>query len=159
MDKMSATVQIKSKLEIILKKKGNENGLTFNEAWEKLEEDKELKKLMYNKENKKRVGLLQGISNRVKDNKIDNIKLIKKSGKSVFIYFDNTLEYINLLTKNYLEDIQNLDLTTITKNLPAKDANVFVSYENTLNALTDVNTDISMLNDKLLKQKTTSKKK
>lgn len=33
---------------------------------------------MYNKENKKCIGILQDLSNRVKANKSDNIKIIKR---------------------------------------------------------------------------------
>lgn len=157
--KLSATAQIKEAMEVILKKKENEGGLTFNDLWDKLEDNKELKKLMYNKENKKRVGILQGLSNRVKDGKIDNIKIIKKGNNSVFIYFSNKLEYLSRLTKTYLEEVQNLDLAKITKELTAEDGSVFVTFENILNDLGDFNADILILNDKLLKQKTTKKKK
>ncbi|MGY3705034.1 hypothetical protein BW731_02240 [Vagococcus martis] len=105
---VSATELIREKLPVILKSKF-EDGATFDELWNELYKDKSLKKVMVNEEGVKRLGLLQGLSNRIKANKEDNIMMVKKAdGKNYFYYYDNTFEKLEKLTKIYVDSVHEI---------------------------------------------------
>ncbi|HCM89241.1 MULTISPECIES: hypothetical protein [Vagococcus] len=113
--KLSATAMMRQAIPPILKEKFKD-GATFDELWNELLKDKELGKLMINCDKKPRYGLLQGLTNRIKDNKEENISLIKKSdGKNYYIYYDNTIQKITKLTENYLSSITTITLDEETK--------------------------------------------
>ncbi|MGY3704950.1 hypothetical protein BW731_02145 [Vagococcus martis] len=71
---VSTTEMIREKLPVILKDKFKD-GATFDLLWDELYKDKSLKKVMINKNGEKRLGLLQGLSNRIKANKEENLML------------------------------------------------------------------------------------
>lgn len=75
--KLSATEMMRQTIPTLLKEQF-EDGATFDELWNELLKDKDLCKLMVNEDSKPRYGLLQGLTNRIKRNKEDNIMLIKK---------------------------------------------------------------------------------
>lgn len=75
--KTSATSVLIERIPKILGRKSSENGLTFNELWEQLKRDKVASKYLKNDKNEWRYGLLQGISTRVKQNKIRGIYILQ----------------------------------------------------------------------------------
>ena len=120
-NKLSATAMMRQAIPPILKEKFKD-GATFDELWNGLLKDKELGKLMVNKDGKARHGLLQGLTNRIKDNKEENIAIIKKAdGKNYYIYYDNSVEKLTKLTDTYLDSIQNITINEETKLTKAKE--------------------------------------
>lgn len=114
-EKVSDTQLMRQAIPLTLKSKFKD-GATFEELWEELYKDKKLAKVMINKDKKPRLGLLQGLSNRIKDNKENNLMIIKKDdGKNYFIYYDNSLEKQIKLTENYLSSIKNIEFDKDTK--------------------------------------------
>lgn len=114
-EKVSDTQQMRQEIPLILKKKFKD-GATFEELWEELFKDKKMAKIMLNKDKKPRFGLLQGLSNRIKDGKEDNLMLVRKEdGKNYFLYFDNALEKQTKLTENYVSSIKNIEFDKDTK--------------------------------------------
>ncbi|OPF88781.1 hypothetical protein BW731_11680 [Vagococcus martis] len=83
---ISATELIREKLPVILKSKF-EDGATFDVLWDELYKDKSLKKVMINENGEKRLGLLQGLSNRIKANKEDNLMIVKKRMEKIIFTF------------------------------------------------------------------------
>jgi len=105
---VSATEMIREKLPVILKDKFKD-GATFDLLWDELYKDKSLKKVMVNEDGEKRLGLLQGLSNRIKANKEDNIMMVKKEdGKNHFFYYDNTLDKLSKLTSIYVGSVHEI---------------------------------------------------
>lgn len=114
-EKISDTQQMRQAIPIILKEKFPK-GATFEELWEELFKDKKMAKIMINKDKKPRLGLLQGLSNRIKDGKEDNLMVIKREdGKNYFIYYDNSLEKLTKLTENYVSSVKNITFDKDTK--------------------------------------------
>ena len=127
---LSATQQIRLELPTILKTKYSK-GATFDELWEELVKNKKLAKVMLNKDKEPRLGLLQGLSNRIKDGKEENIIIIKKyDGKNYFMYYDNTLDKQTKLTENYLYSIKNIIFDKETKF--SKEKQELIKEQNTL---------------------------
>ncbi|MGY3766631.1 hypothetical protein ACWOAH_08920 [Vagococcus vulneris] len=113
--KVSDTQMLRQAIPLILKEKFKE-GATFEELWAELFKDKKLAKVMINTDKKPRLGLLQGLSNRIKDGKEENLMLVKKEdGKNYFMYFDNSLEKQVKLTQNYLSSFRNINFDKETK--------------------------------------------
>lgn len=114
-EKVSDTQMMRQEIPIVLKEKFKD-GATFEELWETLFKDKKLAKVMINSKKEKRLGLLQGLSNRIKDGKEDNLMIIKnEDGKNYFVYFDNSLEKQIKLTENYVSSIKNIEFDKDTK--------------------------------------------
>lgn len=114
-EKISDTQVMRQAIPPILKEKFS-NGATFEQLWEELFKDKKMAKIMINKDKKPRLGLLQGLSNRIKDGKENNLMLVKKEdGKNYFIYYDNSLEKLTKLTENYLSSIKTITFDKDTK--------------------------------------------
>lgn len=114
-EKISDTQQMRQAIPPILKEKFP-NGAIFEELWEELFKDKKMAKIMINKDKKPRLGLLQGLSNRIKDGKEDNLMIIKKEdSKNYIVYFDNSLEKQTKLTENYVSAIKNIEFDKDTK--------------------------------------------
>ncbi|MGL5684770.1 MAG: hypothetical protein ACRCXQ_03130 [Vagococcus fluvialis] len=109
-NKLSATAMMRNTIPNILKEQFK-NGATFDELWNELLKDKDLGKLMVNQDGKARLGLLQGLTNRIKANKESNICIVKKSdGKNYYMYYDNSIEKLTKLTSTYLDSIQNITI-------------------------------------------------
>ncbi|HCM89007.1 MULTISPECIES: hypothetical protein [Vagococcus] len=114
-EKISDTQMMRCVLPVILKEKFPK-GATFEELWDELFKDKKLAKVMINSKKEKRLGLLQGLSNRIKDGKEENLMIIKKEdGKNYFMYFDDSLEKQIKLTENYLSSVKNINFDKDTK--------------------------------------------
>ena len=140
---LSATAMMRQEIPNILKER-YKDGSTFEELWNALYEDKELAKVMKNKENKPRYGLLQGLTNRIKDNKEENIALIKKEdGKNYYIYFNNSTEKLVKLTGNYLSSIEHIDTS--------QDTTLNKSKEKLLKEQQDLIEQLIKINNKLAK--------
>ncbi|MFH5811975.1 hypothetical protein [Companilactobacillus sp. FL22-1] len=128
--KTSATSVLIERIPKILNRKVNENGLTFDELWEQLKRDKVAEKYLKNDKNEWRYGLLQGISTRVKQDKIAGISIIKtEAGNKWFAVDDKFFLKMN-------EFKRHLDVLTTIK---------FVEDSNKDNAkLNDLDTKIAM---------------
>lgn len=140
-NKLSATAMMRQAIPTILKEKFKD-GATFDELWNELLKDKELGKLMINCDKKPRYGLLQGLTNRIKDNKEENISLIKKSdGKNYYIYYDNTIQKITKLTENYLSSITTITLDEETK-LTKEAEKLLKEHKSLIKKLNDLNQNL-----------------
>ena len=114
-EKISDTQLMRQAIPSILKGKF-ENGATFEELWNELYKDKKLAKIMLNSKKEKRLGLLQGLTNRIKADKEENIAIIRKEdGKNYYIYFDNSIEKLCKITENYLQTIKSIDTSKDSK--------------------------------------------
>lgn len=102
---MSDTQKLIDKLnEIIL---DSSQGYNFKELWDKLESsDKALKAMMYNDKGGARVGLLQGILNRIKAHKLPNLYYNNSDKCVYFSQSDTTM--LKQLTKRYRSEVENL---------------------------------------------------
>lgn len=113
--KVSDTQQLRETLPSILKTTFKE-GATFDELWEELLKNKKLAKIMYTDDKRPRLGLLQGLSNRVKDGKEENLMMVKKEdGKNYFVYYDSSLDKQIKLTISYISSIKSIEFDKDTK--------------------------------------------
>lgn len=125
---ISATAMIRGKLPVVLKNKF-EDGATFDILWDELYKDKSLKKVMVNEDGEKRLGLLQGLSNRIKANKEDNIMMVKKEdGKNYFFYYDSTLDKLSKLTSIYVGSVHEIVTNSDVKDLDKETSEKFEKY-------------------------------
>lgn len=144
-EKISDTQQMRQEIPLILKKKFKD-GARFEELWEELFKDKEMAKIMINKDKKPRLGLLQGLNNRIKDGKENNLMIIKKDdGKNYFLYYDNSLEKQTKLTENYLSSIKNITFDKDSK-LEKEKEDLLKEQNILIKKLEEVNKKISKLN-------------
>lgn len=144
-NKLSATAMMRQAIPTILKE-NYKDGATFEELWNELLKDKNLGKLMVNNDKKPRYGLLQGLTNRIKSNKEENICIIKKSdGKNYYIFYDNSIEKLSKLTNTYLESIQNITIDKETKLTKTK--------EKILKEHNELTKQLMKLNQKLVTEK------
>lgn len=150
MENTSATAIIRQLLPKILQEKEYKNGITAKKLWTRLEKEDNLKTQLYDKKGKKRLGIIAGLTTRVKNNKVANIKLVNKDGQNVFIYYNNDLEYLISLTKNYIEQVQNLDLKAFSKELSLKDKNIFTDLKSNLASLEANHKFLTNLNKKII---------
>ena len=71
---------------------------------------------MYTDDKRPRLGLLQGLSNRVKDGKEENMMMVKKEdGKNYFVYYDSSLDKQIKLTISYISSIKSIEFDKDTK--------------------------------------------
>lgn len=145
----SPTQSMRLELNSILKKEEFKNGINFNNLWDELEKNTELKEMMYNEEGKKRLGLLQGLTNRINLNKEKNIQIIKKGTESLFVYFSSDLDYLFKTTSFYLKTSSELDFSVVTKGLTATDKKVFLSFEKHWKDLEKTNKALEKLTEKI----------
>lgn len=82
---LSTTAMLRKKTTNILKEK-YKDGVTFKVLWNALYQDKQLSKVMTNADNKPRYGLLQGPTNRIKDNKEKTLPLSKRMMVKIIIF-------------------------------------------------------------------------
>lgn len=142
---MSATQQLREAIPIILQEKFSE-GATFEQLWDELFLDKKLAKVMINSEKQKRLGLLQGLTNRIKDNKEENITIIKKEdGKNYYVYFDNSIEKITIITENFLKSIQAIDFKS-DSNLTKEKEDIVKKHVSVVEKLTKINNELKTVN-------------
>lgn len=141
-NKLSATAMMRQAIPTILKE-NYRDGATFDKLWNELLKDKELGKLMVNNNKKPRYGLLQGLTNRIKSNKEENITIIKKeNGKNYYIYFDNSIEKLTKLTSTYLDSIQNITIDEGTKLTKTKEK-LLKEHQELTNKLIELNNKLT----------------
>lgn len=139
---LSATAMMRQEIPNILKDK-YKDGATFEELWNALYEDKELAKVMLNNDKKPRYGLLQGLTNRIKANKENNIAIIKKDdGKNYYIYFDNSIEQLVKVTDNYLSTIEDINTNEDTTLTETKEK-FLKEHQKLLKELTKINNNLA----------------
>lgn len=145
--KISDTQMLRQGIPLVLKEK-YKDGATFEELWEALYKDKKLAKIMINSRKEKRLGLLQGLSNRIKDDKEDNLMLVKKDdGKNYFVYCNNSIEKLTKLTENFIKTAEMVDfkadsnLTKVKEELINKHISAVVNLSKINNELIGVNKD------------------
>lgn len=132
--KLSATAMMRQAIPTLLKEQFKD-GATFEELWNELLKNKNLGKLMINSDKKSRYGLLQGLTNRIKENKEDNIMLIKKeNGKNYYIYYNNSLDKLKKYTNIYTNSIYAMKENN-EFDLDNEDAKKLEAYFNTLKKL------------------------
>lgn len=132
--KLSATAMMRQAIPTLLKEQFKD-GATFEELWNELLKNKNLGKLMINNDKKSRYGLLQGLTNRIKENKEDNIMLIKKeNGKNYYIYYNNSLDKLKKYTNIYTNSIYIMKENN-EFDLENEDAKKLEAYFNTLKKL------------------------
>ncbi|WP_125566097.1 hypothetical protein [Companilactobacillus insicii] len=120
--KTSATSILIERIPKILSRKTSEHGLTFDELWFQLERDKVASKYLRNDKNEKRLGLLQGISTRVKNGRISGITIIDtESGKKWFAVDDKLFvkmtefkRHLDVLSSLKFVDEDNKDNAKLT---------------------------------------------
>lgn len=139
---LSATAMMRQEIPNILKDK-YKDGATFEELWNALYEDKELAKVMLNNDKKPRYGLLQGLTNRIKVNKENNIAIIKKDdGKNYYIYFDNSIEQLVKVTDNYLSTLKDINTNEDTTLTETKEK-FLKEHQKLLKELTKINNNLA----------------
>ena len=138
----SATQQLREVIPKILQENFSE-GATFEELWDELFTDKKLAKVMLNSKKQKRLGLLQGLTNRIKSNKEENIAIIKKEdGKNYYVFYDNSIDKLTKLTSNYLNTIQNITVDEETKITKTKEK-LIKEHQELTNKLMELNNKLT----------------
>ncbi len=147
---MSATTKVKMELKKLLNLEENSNGLTFKEVWEKLEET-ELKNELYNKKGEKRLGLLTGLSTRIKEGKVEGIKIIKNSENKIIYVSNNTqVEFLCTLTSRYLQEVNKLEVNK--EKLSKKQKEKMKIFKNNIIELETQNKELKKIAIKLNKK-------
>lgn len=129
---MSDTALMLEKANEIMRK--SKKGYTFSELWALLEEsDGGLRKVMYNEENKPRVGLLQGLINRIKVHKLPNL-YYNGSDKRIY-YSTSDLALVKKLTKQYNTEMNRLLKPILRLKLNEDDYNNLTEIKQIVNQL------------------------
>lgn len=106
---MSTTSEMLTRVQNILNDPKNQKGPTRQEIWQKLTEDKDFAKVMYNAEGDPRGGLLLGIIHRVKDGKIPGLVQVKATdGRSLIMADDRPMAPLVRQLENFLKTAGNL---------------------------------------------------
>lgn len=100
----SATAMVLAKLPSVLTKEGQ----SFQEVWDKLTEDKELAKVLTNEQQKPRLGVLQGISTRIKAHQIPGFAIIKDTDGALWFKVDAGLDLYKQEVEKHIKLIQQL---------------------------------------------------
>lgn len=149
---MSTTAKVLEKMYNLLSK--NESGLTSEELWEELMSDKELSKELLDKNGKRRNGVVVGLTTRIKNCKVDNIRVIKNSNnKLVYIASGNNLNFVGKLTNKFIVDVRKLEFMDL-KDLSAEDKKVLKDYEKAITNLTKMSANLEKLSEKIEKEET-----
>lgn len=115
---MSTTSKVLNKMQVLLTE--NESGLKTEELWVELLKDKELGKELIDKNGKRRNGVVVGLTTRIKNGKVENIKVVKNSkNQLVYIASANSLDFINKKLRNLLMTWKKLALVN-QKIIPMK---------------------------------------
>lgn len=149
---MSTTAKVLEKMHILLKE--NESGLTSDKLWEELMSDKELSKELIDKNGNRRNGVVVGLTTRIKNGKVENIKVIKNSSnKLVYIASKNNMNFVSKLTNKFIGDVQKLEFTDL-EELSAADKKVLKDYEKAITNLIKTSVNIERLSEKIEKEET-----
>lgn len=132
---MSTTSKIKNELVRLLSQEENRAGLTFSEVWKKLEQT-DFSKELYNDKGEKRLGTLVGLTTRIKQNKIEGLKVVKVDNQLLYVASDNELEFLINTTKKYLNQVINYQLNDEYTKLEESSILEFKQALSTLNKAT-----------------------
>ena len=138
---MSDTAFMLKKANEIMRK--SKKGYTFNELWTLLEEsDSGLKKVMYNDEGRPRVGLLQGLINRIKAHKLPNL-YYNASDKRIY-YSTSDLALIKKLTKQYNSEMNQLLKPILRLKLSESDMSSLITIKEGVNGINSSVSDLPL---------------
>lgn len=147
---MSTTAKVLEKMNMLLAK--NESGLTSVKLWEELMSDKGLSKELLDKNGKRRNGVVVGLTTRIKNGKVENIRVIKNNdNKLVYIACENNLGYVNKLTHKFIGDIKKLEFGDL-KELSAEDKKIVKEFEKSINSLNKATINLEKLSEKIEKE-------
>lgn len=147
---MSTTAKVLEKMYILLKE--NESGLTSDKLWEELMSDSTLSKELIDKNGNRRNGVVVGLTTRIKNGKVENIRVIKNNdNKLVYIACENSLDYVNKLTLKFIGDIKKLEMGDL-KELSAEDKKIVKEFEKSINNLSKATINLEKLSEKIEKE-------
>lgn len=148
---MSTTAKVLEKMYILLKE--NESGLTSDKLWEELMSDSTLSKELIDKNGNRRNGVVVGLTTRIKNGKVENVKVIKNSSNQlVYIASKNNMNFVSKLTNKFIGDVQKLEFTDL-EELSAADKKVLKDYEKAITNLIKTSVNIERLSEKIEKEK------
>lgn len=154
---MSTTSKVLNKMQVLLLE--NESGLNTEELWIELLKDKELGKELIGKDGKRRSGVVVGLTTRIKNGKVDNLKVVKNSNNQlVYIASANNLDFINKTTQKFINDVEKIGFGKL-KDYTAEDKKVVKKYEQVMKELYKASLGLSDLSEKLEKEKISKDKK
>ncbi|MGM0110687.1 hypothetical protein [Enterococcus sp. DIV0187] len=104
---VSTTQKVLKAMRIMLAEEKNRAGLSYKEVWTRLESIPALKKELYI-DGKRREGIVVGLTTRIKENKIDGIKIIKKDNRVLYISHSNDFEFLHQVTSNFIEQVEDI---------------------------------------------------
>lgn len=148
---MSTTAKVLEKMHILLKE--NESGLTSDKLWGELMSDSTLSKELIDKNGNRRNGVVVGLTTRIKNGKVENIRVIKNNdNKLVYIACENNLGYVKKLTHKFIGDIKKLEFGDF-KELSAEDKKIVKEFEKSINNLNKATINLEKLSEKIEKVK------
>lgn len=103
--KEKPTSRVRKEIPKILKE--HPEGLTFNELFDELKtriED------LVDDDGKDRVGVLQGIINKLKTIPVENMRVEKKGSTVYYFYVDGKLDELERVAKTFLDEVKNKSL-------------------------------------------------
>lgn len=147
----STTSKVLNKMQVLLLE--NESGLNSEELWTELLKDKELGKELIDKNGKRRSGVVVGLTTRIKNGKIENLKVIK-NGKNQLVYIAsaNSLDFINKRTMEFINDIEKIGLGKL-KDYSDEEKKVIKKYEQVTKELYKASLGLGSLSEKMEKEK------
>ncbi|MBW9322381.1 hypothetical protein FG877_02215 [Enterococcus casseliflavus] len=143
---MSTTAKIKNELVRLLSLEENKAGLTFSEVWEKLEQT-DFKEELYNVKGERRSGTLVGLTTRIKQNKVQGIKVIKNNNQLVYISSNNEIEYLVNLTEKYLQQATTYKLKA--DKYSDDQRKVITEYGSILTQLQEISKKLKLVSDEV----------
>lgn len=148
---MSTTSKIKAELVRLLNLEENKAGLTVSEVWEKLEQS-DFKSELYNSKGEKRAGTLVGLTTRIKQGKVEGLKVIKNSANNlVYVSSSNQVDFLVNQTEKYLKEATNFKLKT--EDFSAEQRKVIENYGSILTKLQEENIKLKKVSDEVEKAK------
>ncbi|MBO0467052.1 hypothetical protein JZO73_05835 [Enterococcus plantarum] len=148
---MSTTAKVLNKMQVLLTE--NESGLKTEELWIELLKDKELGKELIDTDGKRRNGIVVGLTTRIKNGKVENIKVVKNSkNQLVYIASANSLDFINKRTMEFINDVEKIGFGK-PKDYSEDDKKIVKKYEQVIKELYKASLGLSSLSDKVEKEK------
>ena len=119
----SATAFVLEKLPNIL----DDQGKTFWQIWDLLVQDKTLASLLFNDKKQPRYGVLQGISTRIKADKVPGLTIAKVNGEATWFATDNQLDIWLRQVELAVGQVNSLPLPPNIEDKPQQDIVVKLS--------------------------------
>lgn len=88
----SATAEVLAKLPKLLQEPPLNNGASLEDIWQVLEKDSSLSKVLVNEKGEKRLGILLGISTRIKAGRLPGLAIVKQNGQAKWYSSDSELD-------------------------------------------------------------------